>query len=727
MSIHNNLSQQEILFALDIGTRSVVGLVATAEEGQLRVLDVVIEEHTERSMLDGQIHDIIAVADVISKIKQKLEQKHGPLHKVAVAAAGRSLKTKRVSYELPINHLSALTKDDSLTLEFAAVQKAQSLLAQELNDTDITRYYCVGYSVVHYYLDGEVIGNLVDQRGTTAAVDVISTFLPRVVIDSLLAALRRCDLDMHALTLEPIAAIHVLIPSTMRRLNIALVDIGAGTSDIALTEEGTITAYGMVPIAGDEITDALMNAFLLDFHVAEEVKRQLPSQEQVTFTDILGLEQELTVNEIVLAINKDIEELAVKIAHRIIELNGKPPQAVMLIGGGSLTPTLPEKVATHLKIATNRVAVRGADAIKSVTGELTELNGPAFVTPIGIAAAALAQPIRYVTVTINDNQVRLFDLRKMSIGDALLAAGWDMKKLHGRPGLAMSLTVNGRLTIIPGGHGTSPKIVLNGEPAALDSQIDSGDTLLVKAGSNGEDAVAIAKDLLDPTQALPVTINQENYRLPQLVFQNGILLSPDESLADRADLEVRLPLTVIEAVQSSSHYSLLDEILASEPFSFTINNQTFTCPIKKLQVLVNGKEAEMYQRIYAEDVLECQIQTLPAPVIRDVIPTDDWICETVKVYVNEQPVQIQIGEWNIVLDGQPASLETTLYDQAIVHIHSKKGENPIVSDIFRYIEIPPQPQKIDGRLPVFIMQVNGEDASFQSPLMTGDRIQLYWA
>ena len=92
-------------------------------------------------------------------------------------------------------------------------------------------------------------------------------------MESLLSALKRANLEMEALTLEPIAAINVLIPPTMRRLNVALVDIGAGTSDIAITDYGTVVAYGMVPNAGDEITEALSDLYLLDFHQAEKAKR----------------------------------------------------------------------------------------------------------------------------------------------------------------------------------------------------------------------------------------------------------------------------------------------------------------------------------------------------------------------------------------------------------------------------------------------------------------------
>lgn len=75
-------------------------------------------------------------------------------------------------------------------------------------------------------------------------------------------ALDSIGLEMSAITLEPIAAINVLIPQTMRHLNLALVDIGAGTSDVAITNNGTIIiGYGMVPYAGDEITEAISQNF----------------------------------------------------------------------------------------------------------------------------------------------------------------------------------------------------------------------------------------------------------------------------------------------------------------------------------------------------------------------------------------------------------------------------------------------------------------------------------
>src|SRR5690625_3727624 len=222
----------EKLFALDIGTRSVVGIMLEKLDDHYRVLDIISKEHQERSMLDGQIHNIPDVAKVISQVKEELELKHGPLEKVSVAAAGRALKTKKSAFKKDIADSRLITNDDIIHLQLAAVQQAQYDLAKDKKE-ESTDYYCVGYSVLHYYLDDQEIGSLIDQQGKTVSVEIIATFLPKVVIESLLSALKRADLEMEALTLEPIAAIQVLIPTSMRRLNVALVDIVTGTREIA--------------------------------------------------------------------------------------------------------------------------------------------------------------------------------------------------------------------------------------------------------------------------------------------------------------------------------------------------------------------------------------------------------------------------------------------------------------------------------------------------------------
>src|SRR5690554_1824869 len=113
--------EKKPIFALDIGTRSVVGLILHKNETNYHVKDMIRKEHKERSMIDGQIHNVIAVAETIKEIKHLLEEKHGPLKSVSVAAAGRSLKTMRGKETISLKEKPIFTKEDVLHLELSAV------------------------------------------------------------------------------------------------------------------------------------------------------------------------------------------------------------------------------------------------------------------------------------------------------------------------------------------------------------------------------------------------------------------------------------------------------------------------------------------------------------------------------------------------------------------------------------------------------------------------------
>ena len=81
----------------------------------------------------------------------------------------------------------------------------------------------------------------------------------------------------------------------------------------------------------------------------------------------------------------------------------------MLVGGGSMTPDLPLRLARELELPDNRVAIRGADAIQGLTFPDNIPGGPENITPIGIAISARKSPIQYVTVTVNERTVRMFE------------------------------------------------------------------------------------------------------------------------------------------------------------------------------------------------------------------------------------------------------------------------------------------------------------------------------
>lgn len=713
------MEDNQMTFALDIGTRSVVGLLLKEQDNGYEVLDMLIEEHAERAMLDGQIHDVLEVAKVIQSIKEKLEEKYGILKKVCVAAAGRALKTERAIIELDIDGKPIMKKEDVLHMELMAVQQAQKQLALSQKEDMQNRYDCVGYSVVCYKLDGQEIGSLIDQQGEKASAEIIATFLPKVVVESLLAALARADLEMEALTLEPIAAISVLIPPSMRRLNVALVDIGAGTSDIALTESGTITAYGMVPVAGDEITEAVSDEFLLDFPLAEKAKRELQTETHITVKDILGFEEHLSKEEAVDRIFPAIQKLGEAIKEEILLLNGKrSPKAVMLIGGGSLTPGLPRLLAELLELPENRVAIRGVDAIANLNKNELAHSGPELVTPIGIAITSRQSPIQYIHAYVNERLVRMFQMKKLTVADCLLAAGIPFSQMFGKPGLAAIVEVNGHRISIPGGHGEPPIVAKNGQTCTLEDPISHGDRLTIEQGKDGSEPLIFIKDLLDDETSRIYFINDQSKEIYPEILLNGSPATPESPLFDRDKLHFRYPESIEELFGRLEKKEWLKDV---KTFSIYINGKETSISSFSGKLLKNGISIKENSKIGNGDKIE---------IIPRFSPNTEQLAEAIgmelayhlTVTFNGEYVKLEKPAADFYRENALLKKNDKVLEGDHVTIKKREREDFIFQDVFAYADIH-LPQSSSAS---FTLLRNDSPAGFNDPIHSGDRLDLRW-
>ena len=375
----------QLVFGLDIGTRSIVGTVGYRTGERFHVAAQCIREHETRAMLDGQIHDIHKVGTTINEVKIHLEEKIGrKLKDVCIAAAGRVLRTVTTHVEHEFSGDKEIDGEDIYALDSMGVEKAYEEFL-ETNDTEM-KFYCVGYSVVRYYMNQYPIGNLEGHKAKSIGADIIATFLPDDVVDGLYKAVGLAGLEVVNLTLEPIAAIQVAIPEMYRMLNIALVDVGAGTSDISITKDGSIVAYGMIPIAGDALTEVIAKHCLVDFKTAEKIKREAGEKESIEYKDIMGLTQTISREKIAEVSLPVIRNMTKLVADKIKELNGdKSVSAVFVVGGGGRLQGYTESLAEELDIQKERVAVRGEEVMQQIAFyEEDARKDSLMVTPIGI-------------------------------------------------------------------------------------------------------------------------------------------------------------------------------------------------------------------------------------------------------------------------------------------------------------------------------------------------------
>ncbi|MDI6872001.1 MAG: cell division FtsA domain-containing protein [Bacillota bacterium] len=732
----------DLIFALDTGTRTVTGLVMDDHGPQPVVLASVTLEHRSRSMLDGQIHDIEAVASVVRQVKEELEQRLGlTLTEAAVAAAGRALLTRRARITAETAQLGEIEAEDVRRWELEAVQLAQAQLREESAASGATRreaaapsaaaeevYHCVGYAVVAYELDGSRIKNLVGHRGRQIAVEVLATFLPEVVVDSLYTVLRRAGLTVSSMTLEPIAASHVAIPVDLRQLNLSLVDIGAGTSDIAVARHGSIIAFGMVPFAGDEVSERLCENYLLDFATAEQVKRELAAGGEVTFTDVLGNRHTCPKSQLLAEIEPVVEELAERIAERIVALNEKPPSAVLCVGGGSLTPLLPAKLAQRLTLAPSRVVVRGREELPvELAGDLEGLSGPEAVTPIGIALSARSQKglaFRSWEVTVNDRRVRLFNLVAPRVADALLAAGVPAGSLRGRLGLALTVKVNGEFRVVPGTPGQPGRLLLGGKEAGLDTPIDDGDRITVIPAVDGRDAAATLADLVPRVPDIPVSLNKRRIVLRPHLTIDGRAARYTDPVPDGAEVEFAPRNRLRDLLE------LMDvDLDGGEGASFTYyyNGSRRTYPSRRQAVLVNGQEAPLDRELRPGDSVEVLRREDTRPTVAELLEAEGeqaWRPgRDLHVSVNGTPVTIPGRRGGVLVNGREAKPDDPVPEGADLRVEQGGDAQAYFAEVFNYYPVDLSAASAGQRL---VLRLNGAEAEYTSPLSEGDTIEVRW-
>lgn len=726
----------DLILALDTGTRTVTGLVMDDHGPVPLILASVTHEHRSRSMLDGQIHDIEAVAGVVRQVKEELEQRLGlKFTEASVAAAGRALLTRRGRITEDIATLGEIEAEDVRRWELEAVQLAQAELREEAgqrgqlpaaDSADV--YHCVGYAVVAYELDGSGIKNLVGHRGRQVAVEVLATFLPEVVVDSLYTVLRRAGLTVASMTLEPIAASNVVIPVDLRQLNLSLVDVGAGTSDIAVARHGAIIAFGMVPVAGDEVSERLCEAYLLDFGTAEQVKRELAAGGEVTFTDILGHAQSCPAEEMIAQIEPVVEDLAGRVAERIVALNEKPPSAVLCVGGGSLTPLLPEKLAERLSLAPARVVVRGREALPlDLAGELEGLSGPDGVTPIGIALSARSQrgmAFRSWEVAVNDRRVRLFNLVSPRVADALLAAGVPASSLRGRLGLSMTVKVNGEFRVVPGTPGQPGRLLVNDKEAGLETPVEDGDRVTVAPAVDGEDAHATLVDLVPAVSDAPVSLDGRRIVLRPLLTLNGRPACYSDEVPDGAEVEFaprNLLRDLLELMEIGPGQG------EGAPFTYYYNGQRRSYPGRHGAILVNGQVAALDQELHPGDRVETLRGEQVRPTVAELLGAEGeeaWRPgRDLHVSVNGEPVTIPGRRGGVFLDGREAGPDDLVSEGADLRVEQGGDARAYFAEVFNYFPVDLTAASAGQRL---VLRLNGTEAEYTSPLHEGDTVEVRW-
>lgn len=733
---------ENLVFGLDIGTRSIVGTVGYKNNTKgFVVVAQVTKEHETRAMLDGQIHDIEQVSRTISQIHHQLEEMTGrQLKDVCIAAAGRVLKTIEATGQMHFSSDTIVTKEHIYALNMLGVEEAYEILRKDTQSDDI-KYYCVGYSVKQYYQNDYPMTNLEGHKSTDIRTELIATFLPDEVVDGLYAAVERAGLFVANLTLEPIAAINVAIPEKFRLLNIALVDVGAGTSDISITRDGSIVAYGMIPAAGDKITEEVARKYLTDFNEADRMKCASTDQQEVEYQDIMGLPQKITSEDFIASVEDTVRYITKEISDRITELNGgKSVSAIFVVGGGGKIGGFTESLAEYQGIAPERVALRGKEVLGDVIfmQNNIEINS-LLVTPIGICLNYYEQRNNFIFVNVNGERIKLYDNNKLTIMDAAMQVGFPNEQLFPQRGEAVTYYVAGEKRMQRGRVGESAVIRLNGKETGINAAIASNDKIEITPSTKGADAELTIGMIPECKSSLRFIFNGKMITCARFILVNGELVSEFYEIRNEDKIEL------LDYYSVQQIFEMMDIM-------------------KYKNVMVNNMPADMDTKVYDNFTIVCDMEEqipidyiggIPGVTIEDVLTDEKGVStENARFHVDseietmkrettsqekeqaesahEQTEQIQTEQEQteqeqieqeqteqVQYQGGPRDVSITVNGDPVI---LKNKAHYIVVDILDFYPIDTSVAHGDH----LELALNGVSCDFTSPVEPGDQVRIEW-
>ncbi len=383
--------------ALDVGTEFAKALVFEIDEGgRGTVRGVGRKRQGLAHMQSGTVADIAAVVDNCSVALQEAEEMAGfRPSQVVIGIAGELVKGFTTTHSQERKRPDTPISDPELQRLIDGVQR-EALRDAERAITWETGLPNVDVRLVHAAItgaaiDGYAVTNPVGFQGRHVKISIFNAFAPLVHLGALQSVASQLDLELLAVVAEPYAVARVLGGEQVQKAGALFIDVGGGTTDVALVRQGGIEGTRMFALGGRAFTKSLADRLDLPFSRAEEVKvdysRGLPVEEGETVETILA---------------EDTAVWAAGVELVLEELAGGDllPGRVYVCGGGSRLPHIPKalrdgRFAKRLPFARPpEVTIMEPAEIEAVRDATKLLVDQQDVTPLGLAYQAIEMSSR---------------------------------------------------------------------------------------------------------------------------------------------------------------------------------------------------------------------------------------------------------------------------------------------------------------------------------------------
>lgn len=330
----------EYIVALDVGTEFVKALVGQVIGDEVEIIGVGRAHQELADMQAGAISDIAAVVANCDKALAAAEQQAGVSARSAVVGiAGELVKgttstvrftRKNASKELSIDEMARIIE----LVQERAEAKARNELAWELGGKDV-EVRLVNSALVRIDIDGYKVTNPVGFQGKDILVEMYTAFAPMIHIGALERTAAELDLELLAVAAEPFAVARSVVGDDPNAsVSAILMDVGGGTTDIAVVNEGGVEGTKMFGIGGRAFTHSIERELDVDFIKAEAVKLSLAS----------AAPKHKAEAEAALAKTLRVWTSGVELALSEFTKMDHLPHRVLLCGGGSSLQLLMDKL-----------------------------------------------------------------------------------------------------------------------------------------------------------------------------------------------------------------------------------------------------------------------------------------------------------------------------------------------------------------------------------------------
>ncbi len=336
------VTKDQYLVGLDIGTEFVKALIARTRGDGLEVIGVGRAHQELTDMQAGAISDITAVVKNCDEALNAAEQQANVSVRTAVIGiAGELVKgtttTVRCTRKDPSKALDVAEVEQIIKLvQNRAQARARQQLAWELGGKEV-EIRLVNSALVSIEIDGYTVTNPVGFQGREVLVQLYTAFAPLIHIGALERTAQELDLDLLAVAAEPFAVARSVIGDDPNAtMSAVLMDVGGGTTDIAVINDGGVQGTKMFGIGGRAFTRSIERELEIDFEKAEQLKLAL-SDNRINPAKRPTLET---------ALNKTLDVWAsgVELALGEFDKLDHLPNRILLCGGGSSLPSLVERL-----------------------------------------------------------------------------------------------------------------------------------------------------------------------------------------------------------------------------------------------------------------------------------------------------------------------------------------------------------------------------------------------